>query len=266
MARVGQSSITVAEVEALLATLDATELQRYQTLPQRRELLDELVLGELYAEEARARRIDQGYAYRAKLLYYYEKKMLKALRDQVRSSARLDAKEVEEHFQKHRARFDRSQKRRVAAIELASEGAAKTALAKARQGDARAWAQLVQESGKAQRGRPESLAGYLGEVSAPSHGARHPRVPVEVQEAAFEIDGVGQVHSKVVESAGRFFVVKLLGVKAAKSVELSEVEHVVRESLMEARVKAAEQKLRDDIRRRFPVTVEKDAARLIEAL
>src|SRR5690606_4134219 len=87
-----------------------------------------------------------------------------------------------------------------------------------------------------------------------------PEIPVEVAEAAFQIDRIGGIHGEVVQSSRGFHIVKLTGRRAAMHRTLQEAERPIRSRLARERREAAIQRLIDRLRR------ESDVEENLEAL
>jgi hypothetical protein len=107
---------------------------------------------------------------------------------------------------------------------------------------------------------PTELAGDLGIVGPPGHprGA-NPRVPEAVRSAVFEIDKLGGVLDRVVAESGHFHVVRMTGRTEARDRSYQDAERTIRVALVQQRIRAREAELEQELKKRYPVSVDDEA-------
>ncbi|HSN15463.1 MAG TPA: peptidylprolyl isomerase [Anaeromyxobacteraceae bacterium] len=129
--------------------------------------------------------------------------------------------ELRKYFDEHRAELARPERVRIAVIELKSskpsDREGKRALAQQLLSEARAKAADYYAFGKLARARSEDerTRASSGELGFVSREELETGYGPELAKAAFDLTKTGEVGSAVVESAGAFYVVKLLGREAA---------------------------------------------------
>ena len=263
LARVGDRTITLGEYAAVLERMDRFERMRYQSPERRRLLLDEIIRVEVLADEARRRGLDREPETAERVRQVLRDELLRRLRESLPGPEAIPEAEVRAYYEAHRGDFEEPERRRVAAIALGSRAAAERVLADAKRASAGEWGKLVALHGStkpagSEASAPMELAGDLGIVSLGRPGD-NPKVPEPVARAVFEITAVGGVHEEVVEALGKFHVVRLLGRTEARSRGFADAERSIRVSLVQARIRAAEAELEQQLRERYPVKVD-DAA------
>ena len=98
----------------------------------------------------------------------------------------------------------------------------------------------------------------LGIVAAPGvPGGENPKVPEAVRKAAFEIAKIGVVYPAVVETPGSFHIVRLIGKTDARTRSASEADRAIRVRLLEERVNQLEEKVERELRKKYPVVLDR---------
>jgi len=223
LAKVGDRTITLGEYAATLERMDPFERLRYQSPDRRKQLLDEMIEVELLAQEARRRGLDKKPETEERLRQLMRDELLGDVKKGIPGPSELPEPEVRAYYEGHKDEFNEPERRRVAAITLASEAEAKRVLAQAQGATAEAWGKLVERHGKAKKLRPGpppplELAGDLGIVGPPGDArSANPRVPEPVREAAFKLAKIGDVYDGIVKEGADFYVVRLSGKTDARS-------------------------------------------------
>ncbi|HYO95256.1 MAG TPA: peptidyl-prolyl cis-trans isomerase [Polyangiaceae bacterium] len=265
LARVGDRSITLGEYAAALERMDPFERLRYQSADRRRLLLNEMVEIELLAQEARRRGLDRQPETQERLRQMLRDELLKEARRRAKSESEPGEAEIRKYYDEHKADFNEPERRRVAHLVLASQAQAQALLQKAKGATAAEWGKLVsahslEKLAKGFGSAPPELAGDIGIVGPPGHprGA-NPRVPEALREAVFRIEKVGDVWPEVVADAGKFHVVRLTAKTEARERSFQEAERTIRVALVQERVKRSEAALEQELRSKFPVTIDQAA-------
>jgi parvulin-like peptidyl-prolyl isomerase len=289
LAKVGDHTITLGEYVAALERMDSFERLRYQSLDRRKLLLNEMIELELLAQEARRRGLDKQPETEERLRQMLRDELFKDLRQKVPGPNEIPEADVRKYFDEHRSEFNEPERRRVAHIALASEQQAKQILERAmkvlsapassgaggaagRAPSANAeWGKLVatysiDKPARALGTLPPELAGDLGIVGSPGHprGA-NPRVPEALRTAVFRITEVGQVLPEIVSDGGRYHVVRMTGKTDARERRYEEAERTIRVALVQESIKKREAELEQELRAKYPVTIDPAGLAAVEA-
>ena len=81
----------------------------------------------------------------------------------------------------------------------------------------------------------------------------------------FTIDEPGGVSDQLVSADGKFHIVRMTSRTSARQRSYQEAERAVRVSMVRRKVEEAEKKLEAELRRRYPVTIDEQALKKLEA-
>jgi hypothetical protein len=265
LAKVGDRVITLGEYAATLDRMDPFERMRYQSQDRRKRLLDDMIEVELLSQEARRRGLDKAPETQERVRQILRDHMLDEVRKSAPAPKDVSEAELKDYYDKHKDEFAEPERRRVAGIVLESAAVAKTVLAQALKATPAQWGELV-EKHSTQRGArsmamgPSELAGDLGIVGPPGHArGANPRVPEPVREAVFKLGKPGDTHSEVIAADGKFYVVRLVSSTPPRERKFEDSERAIRTAVVQSKVKEKEQALEQELRKKFPVTID-DAA------
>ncbi|HEY5955380.1 MAG TPA: peptidylprolyl isomerase, partial [Polyangiaceae bacterium] len=226
LARVGDVPITLGDYAAALDRMDRFERLRYQSNDRRQQLLDEIINVELLAEEAKRQKLDQDPEVRLRLDQALRDEVERDIRSQVPPPDGLPVAEVRAYYESHRAEFKEPERRRIAAIVLASENTAKALLDQARASNPTEWGELVRKHSVARHptdSNPLELEGDLGIVSASGQPqGTGPKLSESLLKAAFAIADVGGTHPQVVQDGNRYYILRMTGRTEARERSFSE--------------------------------------------
>jgi parvulin-like peptidyl-prolyl isomerase len=271
LARVGERTITLGDYAAALERMDTFERLRYQSPDRRKLLLSEMIELELFAQEAKRRKLDTQPETQERLRQMLRDELLRDIRREIKGPNELPEAEVRKYYEAHKADFNEPERRRVAHIAVASQAEAKALLAKAKNASPADWGKLVTEhsldkGAKSLGSTPPELAGDLGIVGPPGHArGGNPRVPEALRAAVFKIEKVGGVFDEVVVEAGTFHVVRLAARTEARERSFDEAERTIRVALVQELVKQREVALEQELKAKFPVTIDDVALAQVRA-
>jgi hypothetical protein len=270
LAKVGEREITLGDYAETLERMDPFERLRYQSPDRRKQLLNEIIQVELLAEEAKRRGLDKQPETQERVRQMLKDELLRDMRQSVPDPADIPEAEVHAYFDSHHDEFKEPERRRVAHLLLASEAQAKAALQKALDASAADWGKLVTQLSldkppPSLGPAPTELAGDLGIVGPPGHprGA-NPRVPEPLRAAVFEIGKLGGVLDRVVVESGHFHVVRMTGRTEARDRSYQDAERTIRVALVQQRIRAREAELEQELKKRYPVSVDDEALRQVK--
>ncbi len=268
VATVGKRKITVGDLSAAMEAMDQFDRLRYQAPEKRKELLNEMVNMELLAQEAEEKGYDKDPLTQEELRIVARDAMLADVRKSGPMPADIPEADARAYYDAHKSDFQDPERRRISVLVTKDETVAKASLATAQKGlDAVAWGQLVREkSADAQvRNIPLDLAGDMGIVAPPTTTSpvvaneTTSKVPEPVRAAAFRIAKVGDVHNELVTFKGLFYVVRLTQKLDPHERTYAEAERVIRVKLSEERIRAKEDALLEDLKKRYPVQINEEA-------
>jgi hypothetical protein len=266
VAKVGERTITLGDFARTLERMDQFDRVRYQSRDRRRELLEEMIDVQLLADEARRRGMDKDPEAADALRMILRDALLADARLGLPTPAQIGEQEVRAYFEAHPEKFSEPERRRVAAIVLKDKAEAAKVLKDAlKVKTPAAWGDLFfKHSVTAPKTKgpanPAELAGDLGIVGPPSdpRGA-NAKVPEPVRATAFKLKDVNEVSPDLVESEGRWLVVRLTGVTQPHKRTLAEADRAIRVLLVQERIAERERLLEDELKKKFPVEID-DAA------
>ena len=265
VAKVGDKAITLGDFAQALERMNEFDRLRYQTKERRRELLNDMIDVELLTQEAQRRGLDKRADVQDSIRQILREAMLSRARADLPAPAEIPASEIRAYFDAHPEKFSEPERRRVSAIVLGNKkDAAKVLAAAEKVKTAGEWGALFEKhSSTAKKGAkisPVDLAGDLGIVGPPSDSrGANGNVPQPVREAVFQIPAVGSVASEVVEADGLFFVVRMSGKTDAHTRTVAESDRSIRVALLQEKMQEREQRLEDELRRKFPVEIDERA-------
>jgi len=268
LAKVGSRTITLGDYAAVLERMDQFERLRYQTPERRRQLLDELINVELLAREAERRGLDKKPEAQELLRVLLREEVLRRRRESLPKLEDLPMGKVREYYDAHRSELREPERRRVGQIVLKDRSQAEQVLAQARTATPVQWGELVTRNTKQAPSPdvPVELLGDLGFVSAPGEefGA-NPKVSEPVRAAVFKLQGVGQVFEGLIEHEKEFYIVRLMGISAARDRSFAEAERTVRVRLLQETIEQSERAFVEELRKTTPVTINEAALHQVDA-
>jgi parvulin-like peptidyl-prolyl isomerase len=261
LAKVGDKTITLGDFAAALEHMDSFSRLRYQSPERRKELLNEMINVQLLADEAVEKGYDKDPVAEQELRMVLRDVLLREIRQTVPSPSELPEADVRAYYDAHRGDFKDPERRRLSLLVLPTEAAAKSALEEAKKASsATAWGELVRKLSvdpQAKAPVPVDLAGDFGMVSPPGDPrGTNPKIPEPVRVAGFEIGKVGEMLPRVVRAAGKFYLVRLTQKSEAHDRTFLEVERTLRIKLAQELLRAKEDDLLAELRKRYPVTID----------
>jgi peptidyl-prolyl cis-trans isomerase C len=263
LAKVGDKTITLGDYARTLERIDQFDRLRYQTKERRRELLNEMIDVELLALEAKRRGLDKSPEVDDAVRQILRDAMLARARHDMPAPAEIPADEVRAYYEANIDKFREPERRRVAVIVLEDKKEAEKVLAAAKKlQSAAGWGDLFfKHSANAPKQRPPNappdLAGDLGMVGpAEDAKGKNPRVPEPIRAAVFQVGAVGGVADALVESEGRHFIVRLIGLTAGHNRSLAEADRSIRIALIQQKMLERERALEAELRKKFPVEID----------
>ncbi len=263
LARVGDHTITLGDFVAAIEHMDQFDRLRYQSPERRRELLTEMINIQLLADEAEEKGYDKDPRVQQEIRATLREAMLAEVHAGAPSSNDISEAETRAYYDKNRASYRDPERRRLSAIVLADEAAAKAVLEQAKTATtAAAFGELVKArstESSAKATVPVDLLGDLGLVSPPddTQGEPNPKVPAAVRAAVFQIGNIGDVYDRVVQAEDhKFYIVRLTQKTAPHDRSYAEAERSIRVKLVQDKIREREDALIAQLKAEYPVQID----------
>jgi peptidyl-prolyl cis-trans isomerase C len=250
--RVGSEAIDAAEVARRLGSLPPYQLATYGSTPQeiRKTFVESVLAPELAAaEEAKRLRLRERPELRDTLQDVLVQALADTLRDELRAQGAASDAQVREYFERHRARFETSERIRIWRISVRDEKAAQAILAEARgEQGVKKWTELARE-------RSEDKAthlrdGDLGFVRADgTTDVPELRVDPLLFAAAAKVRD-GELVPAPIREGDRWAVVWRRGTLPAVRRTLEQEAESIRQLLLRARLDESVLRLAGELRKR----------------
>ncbi len=257
VARVGDVTITVGQLEDEIARQTPFMRVRYRDRAQLEELVETLLRFELLAREAERR----GYGNDPEVREAADQSAVQQLirrdfdeRITVDSVAQAD---VQAYYDAHPEEFSRPEVRRASQIVLEHEAEARELVAAARAADARGFRQLARERSvdPETRQRGGDLRYFDDHGVAPN--SADPAVDEAIVRATFALRDVGDV-SDPIQLGDRWSIVKLTGRRPAEHRSVEEAAQGIRLRLWREQRQQALEDFAETLRQRIPTEVHYD--------
>ena len=272
LAKVGDRTITLGDYAAAIDRMDDFDRLRYRSVERRRELLTEIIKVELLAQEAERRGLDKEPQAQVSYRTLLREALLRDARKNARSAAEFTAEEVRAYYDANKEQYIEPERRRLSHIVVNDREQAEQLLAQAKSTtDIEAWGKLVLEHSdqyKANRAEnakpfagPVETAGDLGLVGPPGDvRSANSQVDESLRVALFRMANIDDISDQVIQDkSGQFHIVRLTGITRAHTRSLEESERTIRTLMAEQDMRAREQQLEDDLRKKYPVTIDETA-------
>lgn len=264
--RFGGQSLRASEVDARVRAMPELARARLASPEARKRLIEDLVREQLLARRAE----EKGYQRDPEFARRYAEELGsfyldKEFEDPERRRTQTD-EELRKYFDEHQAELSRPERVRIAliAFKVSSPGERekKRALARQALSEARAGSKDYYAFGKLARARSEDerTRASSGEVGYASREDLEGGYGPELAKAAFEqLKSPGELGGAVVESAGAFYLVKLVGREAAYEPRFELVRDALAARLANERRDADRKQFLDDLWKQADVKIDEDA-------
>lgn len=252
LARVGDVTITVGELEDRIASFDALDYAHYQSIEARRQLLDDMLEFELLARQARRARLDDHANVREAVAQAAVQNLVRERFDDVITRESISNEELDAYYRAHPDEFNRPEMRRVHHIVVASRSEAEALIPQLRSADARQFRALATRHSldDESRIRGGDLRYFDSEGRSPN--AADPAVDRAIVHAAFALAREGDL-SEAIQVGEHWSVMRLTGIRRAQTRSVEESREMIRPRLWRERREAAIAAFLAELRGRTPV-------------
>lgn len=265
VARVGDQTITVGELEDMLNEAPPPVRQAYVDPDRRREFLENMIQTTLLANEARRRHIDQTPEMSSAIRRILAQRLQQVTVLEAVTPESVSDADVRTYYDAHVGDYQQPEFRRATVIYLNDRAAAETTAtdARAARGDMRRIQALVRERSVDQPTREHD--GDLFYFRREGGGSGANAVDPAIAAAAFGLAREMDVSPPVQLRDGRFAVVVLTGVRPAlrRTLDDQGVVNSIRGFIVRERRSQREQQLLDELRARLQPEVHEDRLDLI---
>ncbi len=265
VARIGERKLLASEVKARIAEYGPLASARLSTVEGKRELVDELVRTELWAQAGRAKGYDADPQFRRRVSEALAEAFLQRELEPKKSAIEVTEAELRARFEATRGQLSSPERVRIADVFLSAPeepaarrearraeaekllAEAKKALAK----DFHAFAPLARQRSEDPESRPNG-----GELPALTEQELSIRAGPEVAHAAFAMARPSELHDGVIATAAGFHVFRLLEREPAKAPTFEAMREVLRSKLRAEKEQALYETLLAQVRGEIPVEVD----------
>lgn len=263
VARVGEETVTVGDVEDAINEQSAFMRVRYRDPEQLRAFVQSLVRFELLARAAERAEIGEDEEVQRVVKQNAVQQLIRREFDERITPESIPQEDIQAYYDAHPDEFHRPELRRAAHIQLESREEAERLLAEAREADAREFRRLAREHSV----DPETrLRGgdlrYFDDQGA-ARNRRDPRVDEALARAAFALEEVGDVADEPIQLGERWSILKLTGRRPAESRSIEQATPTIRLRLWRERRQQAMEDFVARLRREANVEVHPDRLRPI---
>lgn len=257
LATVGDRQLTLGELTDNIARQSPYLRARYETVEQRRALLEQWLRLELLSQEATR----LGYMERPETKEAMEQTMVQALLDEhfgahFQQPADIKLEEIRTYYDAHRADFSRPAQVRASHIVVANRSTAQRLITRLKRESMVDRAERFRALAKDQSLDKHSAATggdlrFFGQQANPAQESA--TVPQAVRVAAFNLDKTGDLHPAAVASPAGFHVIMLTAKRDALERSFEDVERTIRQQLWRAKREAAITAFVDNLRAKLQV-------------
>lgn len=258
VARVGEVTLTVGEIEDEIARQTPFMRVRYRDRTQLTELVNTLVRFELLAREAERRGFGDDPEVREASSQSAVQQMIRRDFDERITVESIPQADVQAYYDAHPEEFSRAEVRRASHIVFESEAQARALLEEARSADARRFRQLAQERSIDPETRQRGGDLRYFDDHGVSPNSADPAIDEAIVRAAFALRDVGDVAEPVRIGEGehaRWTIVKLTGLRPAEHRGIDEAGQGIRLRLWRERRQEALEGFVVQLRERIPTEV-----------
>lgn len=236
LAKIGDHEITVGEFADSIASKGPFLRARYNSPERRRELLDQMVRFELFAQEAERLGFDDlPEVQRTRKQVLIRRFLKQEFEDRIQLTDVSDA-DVQSYYDAHQDEFNKPEQVRASLILIANQATAQRVLRQilASPTDMRLFRQLAEAHNTDPSTRDRF--GDIGFFSRPAERqADEPALAAEVAETAFALETIGTVHPELIRTSEGFAIVKITGRRAPLRRTLEEASRPIRHRLWRER-------------------------------
>lgn len=263
LARVGNVSITVGEVEDQIARQSPFMRARYRDQAQLRDLVQNMLRFELLSREAERQGFGTDPEVRQATSQSAVQLLVRERFDEQITPESVPAEDVRAYYEAHPEEFSRPEMRRASHLLVESRERAVELREQVREADARTFRQLAQQHSldAETRARGGDLRYFDDTGHSPTPA--DPVVDAAIVRAAFALGEVGDV-SEPIEVSGQWTLVKLTGRRPAEHRSLEDAGPSIRLRLWRERRQAAIDEFVEGLRQRAAVEVHYDRMRPIQ--
>lgn len=246
LAKVGTASITQADLEREMQNLPDYAQQMFEGEKGREKFLDEIVKKEILYQEALKKGLDKAPDFTKKMEEFKKLTLVSELLEkEIMAKAKASDQEVKEYYDKHREEFATTSQIKASHILVKTEAEAEKILERLKKGE-KFDAVAKKESLDKQSAQNGGDLGYF---------KRGDMVP-EFEKAAAALKA-GEI-SKPVKTSFGFHIIKVTDKKTGPVIEFEQIKGMISQRLSGERQKEAFDKYLADLRKNYPVEINKE--------
>jgi len=232
VARIGEVTITLGQIEDEIARQTPFMRARYRDRAQLEELVSTLVRFELLAREAERRGMGTDSEVREATAQSAVQQMIRRDFDERITVESIPQADVQAYYDAHPEEFSRAEVRRASQIVLETEEEARALVEEARSADARRFRQLAQERSIDPESRQRGGDLRYFDDHGVSPNSADPAVDEAIVRTTFALTNVGDVSDPIAvgpaDGTRRWTLVKLTGLRPAEHRAVEEAGQGIR--------------------------------------
>ena len=259
VAKVGDRVITVGDVTRQINRLSPYIRRRWAAPEKRKEFLEKLIRVELLSQEAERIGLSNDPEVQRTVNQVMIRLMIKNELEKELFPSEVDEQTLKADYEKEKDKYHRAPQVRASHIVLASKPAAEKLLAdlKKHVTDTRYFRQKAREVSVDET--TKDRGGDLGYFSKPEDRRDdEPEVPAKVAEAVWQLQNIGDMSDKVVESKQGFHIVKLTNKRPEMNRSFESVKRMIENRMLRELRRDAMDKFVDGLRSNAKIEVFKD--------
>lgn len=258
VARVGDSQITVGDVEDAINSQSPFLRLRYRDPERLRDFVKNMIRFELLAAEAERRHYGDHPNVVRTVKQNAVQQLIRSQFDERITPETVPEEDVREYYQTHEDEFNRPEMVRASHILVNTEEEARELLPQAREADARAFRQLAREHSIDTETKLRGGDLRFFTVDGRPPGSQDAAVDPAIVTAAFELHDIGDVVSAPVRVGDHWSVIKLTGRRPAETRTLEQAAQGIRLRLWRERRQQAIDTFVDGLRERLHPEIHAD--------
>ena len=239
----GDVKVTVGDIEAAIALQAPAIRKRYQDPEKLKELADDLLRSELFAWEAKRRKLNENFHIQHERDRHAVQLFLRERVDEELESKPLTGDDIRAYYEENKSVFESPASARVAHVLVAREERARELIPQVQGMSVRDFRELARKESLDER--TKLSGGDLRFIDAEGNaiGMRDVKVHPSIAKAAFTLDKPGDVYPEPVEVDGNYSVIVLRARREARAPGPEASSERIRSALMQSRRKEALEQL-----------------------
>ncbi len=263
VAKVGEGAITVEDFKGYMSERSRAS-RRGVTKETATKLLDEMIMEEVLYQEALRLELDQDPMIKKRIRQMFTQKLMEKNVNRKAWNTKVDDKEVQEYYEKHKHEFNRPEQLRLADIYVAIPAdaddkqraelkkKAETALANAKKTKSKrsGFHKLIREYSDKHAKYTKGDTGYFDKEGKPAG------IPAAIVEAGFKLKGSGDIADQLIETPDGYHIIMMTGRRSAINKDIARVSQQLKHRIQRESMKEKRQEYIDELKKKAGISIE----------